>query len=77
MMRQLLDIMHHAIQLPLPIYLGFSAQRKAVQTLIATQIAKYRLHRREAARDHLATRIRIDFLLHQLDMIIIGITLAL
>ena len=25
MIRQLLDIMHHAIQLPLPIHLGFSA----------------------------------------------------
>ena len=39
MIRQLLNIMHHAIQLPLPIYLGLSAQRKAVQTLIAAQVA--------------------------------------
>ena len=39
MIRQLLNIVHHAIQLPLPIYLGLSAQRKAVQTLIAAQVA--------------------------------------
>ena len=39
MIRQLLNIVHHAIQLPLPIYLGLSAQRKAVQALIAAQVA--------------------------------------
>ena len=77
MIRQLFDIMHQAVQLPLPIHLGFSAQRKAVQTLVTTQIAKHRLHRRKAARDHLPARIRIDFLFHPIDMIFTGIAFAL
>ena len=77
MVRQLFNIMHHAVQLPLPIDLGFSAQRKAVQTLVAAQIAKHRFHRRKASRDHLPARIRIDFLFHQIDMIFTGIAFAL
>ena len=40
MVRQLFAIRHHAVCLPLPIHLNFSAQRKAMQTLIAAQIAK-------------------------------------
>lgn len=51
MFRQLLDIVHHAIQLPLPIHLGFAALRKAMQSFIAAQVAEYRLHRCKAARD--------------------------
>ena len=39
MIRQLLNIVHHAIQLPLPIHLGLSPQSKAVQALIAAQVA--------------------------------------
>jgi len=77
MIRQLLDIRHHAIQLPLPIHLGFSAQRKAIQTLIAAQVAKHRLHCCKAARDHLSACIGIDFLFHPFDMILTGIAFAL
>ena len=77
MIRQLLDIMHHAIQFPLSIHLGFSAQRKAVQTLVPAQVAEHRLHCRKAACDHLAAGVRIDFLLHHLDMVIAGIAFAL
>lgn len=39
MLRQLLDIEHHAIEPPLPIHLGFAAQRKAVQSFVATQVS--------------------------------------
>ena len=77
MVRQLLDFMHHAVQLPLSIHLGFSAQRKAVQALIAAQVTKHRFHCRKPACDHQPTRIRIDFLLHPLNMILLGIALAL
>jgi len=77
MIRQLLDIRHHAIQLPLPIHLGFSAQRKAIQTLIAAQVAKHRLHCCKAARDHLSACIGIDFLFHPFDMILTGIAFSL
>ena len=77
MIRQLLDIMHHAKQLPLPIYFDLPAQRKAVQTLITAQVAKHRFHRRKAARDHLSARVGIDLHLHQVDMIFLGIAFAL
>ena len=39
MVRQLLNIMHHAVQLPLSVYLGFTAQRKAMQSFITAQVA--------------------------------------
>ena len=53
---QFLNIMHQAVQLPLPIHLGFSTQHKAVQSLVAGQVAKYRFHCCTAARDHLSAR---------------------
>ena len=77
MIRQLLNIMHQAVQLPLPIHLGFSTQRKAVQALIAAQVAEHRFHCRKAARDHQSTGIGIDFLLHPLDMILLFIAFSL
>ena len=77
MIRQLLDIMHHAEQLPLTIHLGFPAQRKAVQPLVAAQVAKHRLHCCKSSRDHLPARIRIDFLFHPIDMIFTGIAIEL
>lgn len=33
--RQLFDVVHQAVQLPLPIDFGFAAQRKTVQALVA------------------------------------------
>ena len=73
MIRQLFNIMHHAVQLPLTIHLGFSAQRKTVQTLVAAQVAEHRFHCCKAARDHLTARIRFDFLFLQINMIFNGI----
>jgi hypothetical protein len=35
MIREFFDVVHHAIQLPLPIDLGFSAQRKTTQSFVA------------------------------------------
>ena len=76
MVRQLFAIRHHAVYLPLLIHLNFSAQRKAMQTLIAAQVAKHRLHCCKASRDHLLARIGIDLHLHQADMIFLGIAFA-
>ena len=49
-MRQLLDILHHAVQLSLPIDLVSTAQCKVVHFLVAPYIAKHRFHRGKAAR---------------------------
>ena len=39
-----------------------------MQAFVRAQIAKYRLHRRKAARDPFLAFFRIDFRLHRLDM---------
>ena len=69
--------MHHAVQLPLSIDLGFSTQRKAVQALVAAQITKHRFYRCEAARNHLSARIRINFHLHPVDVIFRDVSFTL
>ncbi len=62
MIRQFLNIMHHAKQLPLSIYLGSATQRKALQAFILAQVTKRRLHCRKTARDYLCTLSGVDFL---------------
>ncbi len=64
-MRQLLDVMHEAIQLPLRIHLGFPAQREAIQSLVVPQITEHRLYRAEALTVTTATVVAIDALLHR------------
>ena len=53
-----------AVQLPLPVHFGFATQRKAVQLCIAAQVTEHRLHRSEAARDHLPAHVGVDLGLH-------------
>jgi hypothetical protein len=77
MVRQLFNIMHQTIQLPLPVHLRLSAQRKAVQSLVAAQIAKHWFHRRKATRDYSPPHVGIDFHLHSVDMIFCRIAFAL
>lgn len=64
MMRQFLNIVHQAIQLPLPIHLGPSTQRKAMQPFVAPDIAKHGLDRRETTGDHGSTHVGVDFGFH-------------
>ena len=65
---QLLDVLHHAIELPLPITLGFTAQREAIQALVVPQIAEHRLDRGKAPAIQCPPLIGIDALLHLLGM---------
>ena len=64
MVREFLNVVHHAIQLPLTIHLGFSAQGKPIQSFVAAQIAEHGFHCREATGDHVSTRVGIDFDFH-------------
>src|SRR5690349_7050026 len=63
-MRQLLDVLHHAVQLPLPLDLVSAAQGEAVHLLVAPYIAEHRLHRGKAPGDDLAAALRADLALH-------------
>ena len=43
MMRQLLDVVNQAVQMPLRVHLGLRAQREAVQALVVAQIGEHGL----------------------------------
>ena len=64
--RQLLDVVHQAVELPLRIDLGSSSQGEAVELLVRPQVAEHRLHGGEAPGDHLAPFIRVDLAFHAL-----------
>ena len=76
-MGQFFNIMHQAVQLPLPIHLRFPTQRKAVQSLVAAQVAEHWLDRRKAARDHLPSGIGINLCFHPVDVVFLVIAFAL
>src|SRR4051812_28147844 len=64
--RQLLDVLYQAVKLPLSVDLASASQRETVQLLVASEVAKHRLHGGEASRDHLASVLGVDFALHAL-----------
>ena len=55
--REFLNVVHQAIQLPLSVDLGFAAQRKTIQSFVAAQISEHGFHGGEATSDHVATRV--------------------
>ena len=65
-MRQLLDVVHQAEELPLRIDFLLPAQREAVQPLVVAEVAEHRLHRGEAPAIQLPSAFRIDGPLHAL-----------
>ena len=46
---ELLDVVHQAIERPLPIHLRATAQREAIEPLVVAQIREHRLHGRDAS----------------------------
>src|SRR5215468_11255502 len=64
--RQLLDVLYHTVELPLPINLVAAAQAKAVEPLVGTHVAKHRLHGGKPPRDHLASALTIGLASHAL-----------
>jgi hypothetical protein len=63
---ELFDVVHHAIELPLPIDLGAPAQREAVEPLVVSQVAEHRFDRGKARANHLLALARVDAPLHPL-----------
>ena len=47
-MREFLDVVHHAVELPLRIDFALAPERKAIKTLVVAQVAKHRFHRGDA-----------------------------
>ena len=64
--RQLLDVMDQAVELPLRGDLGSASQGESVQLLVRPQVTEHRFHRSEAPRDHLASVRAVDLVLHPL-----------
>ena len=75
-MRQLLDVVHQGVQLPLAVHLGLAAQREAVELLVVTQIGEHRLHRGEAPAVFGAALCAVDALLHLLGVNVFAEMLA-
>jgi hypothetical protein len=50
MFGELLDIVHKAVELPLPIELASSAQRKSIATLVVSKVGEHGLDDRESRR---------------------------
>ena len=48
-MRQFFDVVHQAVELPLPIHLFPASEGKAVEPFVVTQVAEHRFHRGEAS----------------------------
>ena len=72
MMRQLFNVVHQAVQLPLSVHFGFSAQCKSVQPFVAPQVSEHRLHGGEAPRDHVTAHVGVDLGLHLFDVNILN-----
>ena len=66
MMRQLLDIVNQAVEIPLRVHLALSSQGEAVQSLVVPQIAEDRLDDRDAPRIELAPTRAVDRSSHTL-----------
>ena len=77
MVRQLLDVVHHAIELPLPIHLRPAPQGEAGEPFVVAQVAEHRFHRRKASRNHVLAGGRVDLRFHPVGMALLARTLAL
>jgi len=62
--RQLLDVVHQAVELPLRVDFGSASQGEAIQFLVRSEIAEHWLHGSEAPADHLASALGIDLTSH-------------
>jgi hypothetical protein len=62
--RQLLNVVHQAIQLPLTLHLLFAPQTEAIQTLVATDVAEHRLNHGYAMTVNRFALLTIDSVFH-------------
>jgi hypothetical protein len=63
-MREFLDVVHQAEELPLRIDLHLSSQRETIEPLVVADIAEDRFHRGEAATVTRSTGGCVDAFLH-------------
>ena len=66
MMRQLLDIVYQAVQVPLRVHLALGAQRKPIQPFVVTQVGEHRLDDGDAPPIEPAAPVTVDRPLHAL-----------
>ena len=66
MMRQLLDIVNQAVQVPLGVDLRLRSQREAIQALVVPKVGEHGLHDRDAPPIEPAAPVAVDCLLHAL-----------
>ncbi len=75
-MRQLLDVVHQGVQLPLAVHLGLAAQGEAVELLVVAQVGEHRLYGGEASAVFGAALFAVDALLHLLGVNVLAGMLA-
>ena len=67
-MRQLLDVVHHAIELPLGVDFALTSEREAIEPFVVAQVAEHGLDRGNASTIECAACGRVDAQLHSLGM---------
>ena len=58
--RQLLDVVHHAVELPLRIDFPASAQREAIEPFVVPEVAEHRFDRGEALPVEFSSTVGVD-----------------
>lgn len=76
MMRQLLDVVHQAIQLPLRIYFFPAPQCEPVQPLVVPQVAKHRFHDGKALAVLFPAFCTIQLALHPVGVTLLPVRFA-
>ena len=66
---QFLNIVYQAEELPLSLYFLFSAQTKAIELFIRSDIAEYRFHYRHSMAVNMFSFVTIDSLLHPIRVV--------
>jgi hypothetical protein len=56
--------MHHAIKHPLNVDFNFTSKRKAIHSLLDSDIGEHRLHNGHALRIYLAALVTVGLVLH-------------
>ena len=64
MMRQLLDVVNQAVQVPLRVHLRLRSQREAIQALVVPQVGEHRLDDRDAPAVEPSSARAVDGALH-------------
>ena len=77
MVSQLLDVVHQAVELPLPIDLGAPAQCEAMEPLVVSEVAEDRLDSGKARGNHALAGVGVDPPFHSLGVALFAVAFAL